>query len=484
MIPAKRVKKSAKGKPQSIWSLLGTVVRLSTPAVVENLIVSAVLLTDALMLAQLPENSLYLAAISVSSVIYWRLVNLVGCTQIGSSAYISRRWGEERYADAGFALGHSLVVSTLLGIVAAIAMWPVLPYLIGVLSNWDENVVSVGVSYLGILLIALPVRLILLTLSGGMRAAGDTRTPLIIMIALVLSNIGITYVLVFGKLGIPPLGVIGAAMGTAISYSIAAILGIWLFKKGLRPKLLLKPARQNENPYYSLTNDPLLRLNLSGIRPWFKEITPSIFRVSTSALGEEILVTIGFLTYIGMIGYFGREALAAHSATIRVEALSYTAGWGIALATSAMVGQALGAKKVHLAQKLFALNSGVAATIMGIMGIFFILYAEWLLSFFQLEPEVLKIGVGLMLILGVEQVFMGAGMTLSGGLRGAGDTFPPFITQIIGVIGMRLGMGYILAWPLGMGIYGLYWATLLDWLMRCLIYLYFIRRGGWKTISV
>lgn len=479
-----RLTKSFTRQPQTVWSLLLTVVRLGTPAVIENLIVSAVLLTDALMLAQLPNNSLYLAAISVASIIYWRLVNLVGCTQIGSSALIARRWGEQRYADAGFALGHALVVSTLLGAAAAALIWPFIPALFGLLSNGDENVVTVGVGYLSVLLVALPVRLILLTLSGGMRAAGDTKTPLLIMIVLVITNIIITYIFVFGKLGIPPLGFFGAALGTALSYCIAAILGIWLFKRGLRPRLIINHTRAAENPFHSLTNDPLLRLNLMGVRPWFREITPSIFRISKSALGEEALVTVGFLTYIGMIGHFGREALAAHSATVRVEALSYTAGWGIALATSAMIGQTLGAKKIRLAVKLFALNTALAATLMGLMGIFFIVKAEWLLSFFNLEPAVLTIGVGLMVILGVEQVFMGAGMTLSGGLRGSGDTFPPFITQIMGVIGMRLGMGYLLAWPLGLGIYGLYWATVLDWMMRCFVYLYFIRRGGWKKIAV
>lgn len=461
-----------------------TVLRLGTPAVIENLIVSMVYLTDALLLAMLPNNSLYLASISVAYIIYWRLINLVGCTQIGSSAYIARRWGEGRYADAGFALGHALTISTILGFGAALLIWPFTTTLLRLLSHGDENVVSVGHDYITVLLLVLPVRLIVLTLNSGLRAAGDSTTPMAMMILMVASNLVLSYTLMFGGLGFGGLGFMGAPLGTALSYCIAALFGLSMFQRGLRPKLILKQRSSPANPYHSMDHDPLLRLNWMGVRPWFKEITPSIFRVSVNSLGEEILVTVGFLTYIGFIGSFGREALAAHSATVRIEALSYTAGWGIALATSAMVGQALGAGKIRLAEKLFALNTLLACTLMGIMGIFFILNAEWLLSFFKLDPHVMQIGVGLMIILGVEQIFMASGMTLSSGLRGAGDTFPPFVTQLAGIICMRLIMGYILAWPLGFGIYGLYWATVLDWMMRTAVYCYFIWRGGWKKIKI
>ncbi|MDX1971696.1 MAG: MATE family efflux transporter [Candidatus Sumerlaeia bacterium] len=464
--------------------LLFKVIRLSTPAVIENFITTVVLLTDALMLAQLPNNSIYLASISVASIIYWRVVNLVGCTQIGSSAYISRRWGEGKYSEAGFALGHALLVSLLLGVVAGVAIWPFMPWLFAALSNGDESVTTVGLQYMFILMLAFPVRLVLLTLSGGMRAAGDTRSPLMIMSVLVVLNLFLSYCMIFGNYGIPALGFEGAALSTAISYCVAAILGFWMFKRGLRPSLLLEKQSSPGIPYHSMTSDPLLRLDWMGVRPWFKHITPSIFRVSTSVLGEEILVTIGFLTYIAMVGQFGRDALAAHSATGRIEALSYTTGYGIALATSAMVGQALGARRIRLAEKLFALNSALAATIMGCIGILFILFSEVLLGLFRLDPEVMTIAQGLVVILAIEQIFIGTGMTLSGGLRGAGDTFPPFITQLVGVIGTRLIVGYILAWPLGLGIYGLYWATLLDWMMRTAVYMYFVWKGNWKRIKV
>lgn len=472
---------------ESTSELVLRVVRLGTPAVLENLIVSLVLLADVLMLARLPENTTYLAAISISSLFYWRIVNVFGCTQIGSSALIARRWGEERFKEASFALGHAMIVALIIGVLGVAILWPFVPSIFAVTSNNDVSIITVGTQYFLILLLALPIRLALLTLASGMRAAGDTISPFIIMAIMVVSNIFLNYLLIFGNWGLPRLEFQGAAIGTVLSYLIGLVVGLIIFKSGRYTETTTSDYNTKSAvavPTHFVGNDPILRMDWQGLRPWFKKMTPGILRVSVGALGEEILITIGFMTYIAMVGYFGKEALAAHSATVRIEALSFTLGWGIAMATSTMVGQALGAGQTRRAFRLFRINTTLAMIVMGAIGASFAVFPGFYLHWFQLDPEVYQIATLMMLILGVEQVFIASGMTLTGGLRGAGETMSPFVAQIFCVIGMRLGFGYLLGFVFGMGITGLYWATALDWLGRTIILAVAVKRGKWSRVEL
>jgi len=478
--------------------LLKTVARLGGPSVLENLLTSGILLTDTLMLARLEPNTLYLAATGITGVVYWRVCNIAGCTQIGAGAYVARRWGEERFAEAGRATTYATLLAIAIGVVAMALVWPIAHVLFLTLTNHDEAVTRTATGYFGFLMAALPVRLALMSIAACMRAAGDTRTPLLLVVQMLVLNFFLNWVFVYGNLGAPRMLMNGSGLATAICYVLSFLTGALLLRRGLRPRRLVSANRgqpvvlnaQTDAEEFDAAlvptsdNDGTLRFARGGMRLWFANMTPSILRVSGNSLLEEILVAIGFLTYIGMLGRFGTDTIAAHGSAVRIESISYTTGWGVAVATSTMVGQAMGARRLSLARRLFTLNTSLAVMAMGFMGILFVAMPAWFLGWFDLEGNALRIGVTMMLILGLEQMFMAAAMAMTGGLRGAGDTFPAVVTQLFGVIGMRLGMGWYLAFHLGWGFEGLYWATLFDWMMRSLVLGILVWRGKWQKARV
>ncbi|MCB2155121.1 MATE family efflux transporter [bacterium] len=489
---------TATSRPLPVRPILGTVFRLGAPSVLESLLQSAVFLVDALMLARLANNQIYLAATAVTGVTLWRLSNTAGITQVGAGAYVARRWGETRFAEAGRALGHAISLGGLIGLVVAIAFWPFARGLFQLLQT-EDPVLGVATSYFHIVLLSFPFRLAFFNMTGSMRAAGDTRTPMLLTLLMNALNIGMNYVLIFGHFGFPRMKMDGAAWGTTFSVIIGLGIGLILLHRGLTPRRVMEPP---EDMPLALTGDQelegddlqlippaessegVLRIEADGFRIWMPNVTPTIMRVSWPAFWEEILVSIGFMVFLGMVASFGVEALAAHTATVRIESLSFTAGFGVAVATATMIGQALGARKIALASRLFSLNVVVTMVIMGVMGILFVVFPGWFLDWFDVQGNVRDIGLMLMFLIGLQQCFIGSAMTLSGGLRGAGDTLPPFLTQIVGTIGMRIGLGYLLGYKLGMGIAGVYWGTVFDWLMRTIVLVYFVWRGKWKHIDV
>jgi len=481
-----------------VRSLLGTIGRLSAPAVLENLLGSALMLIDTIMLAQLPRNSMYLAATGLAGIWLWRLANITGVTQVGASAYVSRRWGEGRYEEASRALTHMTLFGAGVGLLAALILAPLVPLIIGIYIGPSETA-TLSMRYMWIILPMFPGQIAFFHLASSMRAAGDTRTPLLLAAAMMFVNIFLNWVLIFGKFGLPAMKLDGAALATTISTYIALAAALVVIGRGVRPRRLF---HANEGQPLNLGVDAdlgpdalqiaapppadsgILRLRRDGWRPWVPGITPSVLKVAWPTFWEEILISIGFLAYFRMVAAFGETGLAAHAVCVRIEAFSFTAGWGIAVATSAMIGQALGARRPDLARRLFSLNTTVTMTLMGIAGLIMVLFPEALLGLFRPEPAVMELGILLMIVVAVEQSFIGSTMTLAGGLRGAGDTFPPFVVQLLGTIVTRIGAAYFFGWTLGMGLVGVYLGTVVDWVLRTAVLAWFVRRGRWATIQV
>ncbi len=159
-------------------------------------------------------------------------------------------------------------------------------------------------------------------------------------------------------------------------------------------------------------------------------------------------------------------------------------GVGFAVSASTLVGQALGRRDPRMARRAFWLCALFAMSIMGIIGSVLAAAPGWFLGHFSREREFLGIGIPLLIIAAIEQPMIGATATLSGGLRGAGDTLSPTISQFYGTLGVRVGIGYLLAFHYKMGIQGMYWATVIDWTVRAAILTALVLGGRWKSIRV
>ncbi len=502
-------------------------VRLAIPSTIENLLQSFVFLVDAWMLAQVGETEL--AAVSLTGIFLWRLTEVVGCIQKGSAAFVARRWGEGRHDSARTAVTHGVVLAATLGLLAASAILFLLPAIFSLLGGRGE-VINVAVAYTTAVLLAFPFTQMLINLASSFRAAGDTRTPALATILVNILNVILNYILIFGKFGFPALGMLGSGIATGLSLFAGWAFLMSMAARGVRPRSLFLPVatpkldeteKQIEAGGVSALTHPHLltpqsprspddaeskaatlskksvrilppkpplperfHLTARGLRLYLRDTTSTILRISRPTLVEELIVSVGFLTFFRMIAESGMTALAAHSAVVRIESISYMMGVGFAVAASTMVGQFLGRSDPRNAGRALWLCTAFAMSIMGLLGILFCLFPGVILSRFSEGREFLSIAIPLLIIAAIEQPMLGAATTLSGGLRGAGDTLSPTISQAFGTLGVRVGIGYVLAFPMEMGIQGIYWATVIDWTLRTAILAALIARGRWRRVQV
>ena len=159
-------------------------------------------------------------------------------------------------------------------------------------------------------------------------------------------------------------------------------------------------------------------------------------------------------------------------------------GFGFALAATTLVGQSLGAQDPDGAQQRGYAAYRMGGTLMGVMGLIFILFPAQIVGFFTNDPQVIALGTTPLRVVGFIQPLLAAAMIFAGGLRGAGDTRFPMVVTGASIWLIRLPLAYLLALVLNWGLAGAWAAMAVDMSVRGIIDFLRFRGGRWKTIEV
>ena len=298
-------------------------------------------------------------------------------------------------------------------------------------------------------------------LAAIFRASGDTKTPMLIIMASVGLNIVLDPVLIFGWGPFPRMGTDGAALASIFSQGVAGALFILLIIRG---KLAFK---------FSLL--PKLDLDLSMV--W------RILRVGIPASSAWILFSVVYLFINRIVALFGTEAIAALGIGNRMESVSFLTCFGLSIAASTLVGQNLGAGKPERSAQAAWQTAGIAVLVTSFVGVMFFAFPRQIASIFISDPQVVEIGIGYLRILALSQMFMALEIVFEGSFAGAGNTIPPMIVSISGSLA-RIPIAYLLAVHWGMGITGVWWAIASTSVVKGIVLTYWFSRGRWKSQKI
>jgi putative MATE family efflux protein len=273
----------------------------------------------------------------------------------------------------------------------------------------------------------------------------------------VIINLILDPLFIFGIGPFPELGVMGAGVATAIAYLAGVVTSLTLIYKG---KLGYHPPR-------------IFPLNLS-----LKDMM-AIVRIGMPMSGHQLVFMIVYWFLIIIVHKFGEAAGAAMGIGNRMESFSYMICHGISLAASAMVGQNLGAGKPDRAAKSVwhAVLLGIVVTT--VVSIFFLMFSRQIASVFSDSPAVIAIAKDYLIILALSQMTMAVEIILEGSFAGAGDTVPPMLVMIPGHL-IRIPLAYFLCFNLGWGINGIWWTLTITTTLKAIILALWFRRGKWK----
>jgi putative MATE family efflux protein len=438
-----------------------TILSLAVPSVLESVLSTLVYLVDTALISRL-NDPVALAAVGFSSTLMWAADGLFQAMSVSAAAMVARFWGRREFETARQTAGQAVILSVIVAVVLMGLLIPLAGAFLQVMGA-EDAVVQSGTRYLRILLATSAVSFPLSVANSIMRATGDTRKPMYITGLMNVVNMIASYVLIFGGGVIPGLGLRGAALATSAARTLGGGIAVMvLFARGTP-----------------------IRLRIGHLKRLDVRLIARILRIATPNIGETVVSRLGFMLFTRILATLGTVAVAAHQVALRVESLAYMPGWGLATATAALVGQALGAQKQEVAEcgirrALLAGNGTMA-----LLGGSFVAAAAPIVRLFGVQDTAMaEMASAAIRVSALELFGLCSLMVLGGCLRGAGDTRTPMIVTMIGTFFFRVPLTYVAAVVLDGGLRGVWLATAVDWSMRSLVMFALYRRGSWRQVRI
>ncbi len=418
------------------------VFKLALPAVGEMILYTLVWVLDTMMVGRYG-GKITVSAVSLSSEIMYTFINILVAIgiSVGVTSLIARRFGAEKFDEAEEFASLSVVVTV---IIAFILSGIFFIYSREVLSVFGakEQVLELGIRYMKICSIGIFFNMILSTINGILRGVGNTKTPLVAAFTIVIVNLSLDYVLIFGKFGFPEMGVEGAALATSIANVIGFLFGVYYIK-----------VHSNIKPRAKYI------LSMNGKKLW------ELIRLSVPSGMQEGAFSICRLINAAMIMTLGETAFSANQITTSIESLSFMPGWGFAVAATSLVGNKIGKKDYDGAREYARVSIILGSLIMAICGGLFLLFPKQIVGPFinSSETEVIKLAATCLMIASVEQIPMAISMIIGGTLKGMGDTTRPFIVSLFSNWGIRLPLMYYFIYVKKFSVTAVWWITAIQW---------------------
>ena len=451
-----------------------SVIKLAGPAIVEMFLTTLVSFVDTAMVGSL--GAVAIAAVGVSNSPMWLLNGIFAALGVGSTALVARSIGAKDLETANKAAQQSLLAGIVLALIVTVltlifGQW--IPTLMGA----EPHVIPVASAYIKIVSVTFVMAFSSFILTGVLRGAGDTKTPMQVNALANVINIIANFFLIFparaivltlplaGTIGFTlpgaGLGVAGAAIGTAFSRGVAGVIVLSILIAGRQGvKLTIWP----------------LPIDLDIIR--------RIIKVGLPASGERVIMSGGQMLFSVIVLGLGTAEYAAHHVAIVAESLSYMPGFGFSMAATTLVGQSLGAGRPKLAEASGFATWRMGALVMGGMGLVFFFYPHYLIRIFNSDPEIIAYGAMCLRLVALAQIPFASSMVLTGGLRGAGDTVVPLGIAALGMWAVRLTLAWLLVTQLNLGLKGAWIAMVADLWVRGILTFIRFKSGRWKTIRV
>jgi putative MATE family efflux protein len=334
------------------------------------------------------------------------------------------------------------------------------------LVNADAGVQLEALPYLRTMFLFSSGMMLYFMFAGALRSAGDAKTGMVLGMVMTCLNIIFNIVLIRGLGPIPSFGVKGSAMGTCLASGIVASYAIWKLWGG--------------------TWVVSLR-NKSGYAPDFAVIR-KLFQFGLPAGIQAIAMNICGVLMLSFIGSLAQSAAAQAAYAVCYSQLfslvSFTSV-GLMGATSAIVGQNLGAKNVERANSAVHVAAYFGLIGSTLIGLIYFFFPGQLLAIFGMdEPSAVEIGVQLLRFLSLSGIFVSVALIYTGGLQGTGDTKSPLYISIISQVIIPLSICFILKETVGLEAWHIWSAILAGHIARCILSMLRFRQGKWRSIKV
>ncbi|MBW2059428.1 MAG: MATE family efflux transporter [Deltaproteobacteria bacterium] len=440
------------------------ILSLSYPLILSTASMTVMHFVDRMFLSWYSERAI--AAATPAGITSFTII----CFFMGVSQYtttiVAQYFGAEDHRACGTATWQGVFFS-LASYMAIVLFIPLGP----IIFRWGGHaaqIIDLEITYFSILMWGGGLVPLQSALAGFFTGRGDTKTTMIANMAGNAVNGVLDYGLIFGRLGLPEMGLAGAAIATVLASIVPVVILGALF-------LTAKNNRRFGTRRVKLESRLFGKLLKYGM-----------------PAGFQFFLDMGcFTLFVILVGRLGTVELAATNIAFSIDMLAFMPVIGVSIATSTLVGQYMGRGEPDLAEKTTYSALTLALIYMGVMALVFVLFPVQLLSIFKTRGHqagdfaaIIGYGRYLLIMVAVYSVFDALGIAFSAGLKGAGDTRFVMWTSVIAGWTLFVPPVYLTVSVFHGGLFAAWvWATLYI-IVLALVYLWRFRQGKWKTIDM
>lgn len=443
-----------------------TISALAWPTMLEQLMQTVVQYIDTAMVGSLGTQAT--AAVGATSTVNWLIGSTISAISVGFLSYIARAFGAKDKEVAKCAAAQAVLVVVIVGALVTIITLS----LSGMIPIWmqvDESIQAMASQYFFIIYMPMLFRTASIIFGTLLRAAGDTKTPMKIGVLVNLTNVVLNFLLIYqtrelsilGITFIMPgagLGVIGAAIASAIAFTVGGIcITIVLWRH------------------------PLVSPRGKSFRPDMKILKPCL-TVAFPNMLQRFGTSLGYVFFASMINSIGEVATAAHTIANTVESAFYIPGYGMQTAAATLAGNAYGANDKKRMDDLGAMFIPIEIVLMIFSGGVLFLFAPDLMRIFSTSEDVIGLGTTVLRMVAVSEPFYGFSIIIEGMLQGVGKTKEPFVYNIIGMWMIRIVGTFICTQLLGFGLVAAWACMILHNLLLFVLFFICYLRKTWNPL--
>ncbi|MFD2244677.1 MATE family efflux transporter [Pontibacter ruber] len=432
---------------------------LAYPVVLSQLGHIMVSVFDSLMVGQI--GTVPLAAASLGNSIFMIVMVFGFGVSFSITPLIAAAEGRKNYTRISLLLLNGLFSNLLLGILLFVVGYFLSPYITYL--NQPAEVVKLAVPYINVLFLSMVPLMIFQAFKQFAEGLSFTKQSMYITIFANALNIGLNYVLIWGKLGFPEMGMVGAAWATLISRVIMAVMmGIFVLYANR----------------FEIFRRFITFRHLSFIHMY------RIFKLGLPISGQMLFEMGAFSFSAIMIGWLGAKELAAHQIAINVASVTYMMASGIAAAATIRVGNQKGLRNFR-AMRMAGLSSfAMGAIFMTVSGLLMVLGNDLIPMLYIDDPEVIRIASYLLIIAALFQISDGVQVVGLGALRGLEDVRIPGLISLIAYWVIGLPVGYVLCFKAGFGVNGIWTGLLVGLSVAAVLLFWRFRRLSYRLSKV
>ena len=448
--------------PQHLFlhgSISKALLKLGIPIILINILQSAYQLTDAFWVGRLGAEQV--AAVSVSMPVTF-LVIAIGSGLAMAGAILSAQYmGAGQQDKVNHVAAQTMLMVTLTASMLGLTGYVLSPYFLTLLGV-EEQVFGDALKFMHVSFIGVVFVFIYAMFQALMRGIGQTKVPLYIVSGTVLLNFVLDPLLIFGFGDFSGFGVMGAALATLITQSLAAAIGVWVFLRGRHG----------------------IQLKLSSFKPDWQYMKQAFFLGAPGSV-ELSARAFGLIIMSFLVASFGTHTIASYGVGSNILQMVMIPAMGLSMAVSTLVGQNMGAGNPQRAAQITRLASLWGLLGLTSVGVIAYLFAEYLVAFFIPDDEfVIAGGAEFIRVMCLTWGGIGVQLCVVAAFRASGNMLNAMVVSLLSQCVIQFPAAYILSKHTSLGPQGIWYSfAITNVLVAIITYLWFAA-GRWQRTQL